>query len=153
MKLNSYRHTTCEGRAGSSGFTFLELMIVIAVTVLLLGIALPAYQDFVVRSKLQSGTEGLSALSGLLTQVYADNRSYRTLDDTACRIATYPTEHFDLVCVATSDRFYLLTATSQASEGLGPAGDYVYVLDSDGSRDTTIFRGKSVDVDDYWKYR
>ncbi len=153
MKLNSCRHKTCEGRAESSGFTFLELMIVIAVTVLLLGIALPAYQDFVVRSKLQSGTEGLSALRGLLTQVYADNRSYRTLDDTACRIATYPTEHFDLDCVATSDKSYLLTATSQASEGLGSGGDYVYVLDSDGIRDTTVFRGKSVDVDDYWKYR
>jgi len=153
MKLNSCRHTTCEGRAGSSGFTFLELMIVIAVLVLLLGIALPAYQDFVVRSKLQSGTEGLSALRGLLTQVYADNRSYRTLDDTACRIATYPTEHFDLDCVATSDKSYLLTATSQASEGLGSADHYVYTLDSYGIRDTTIFRGKSVDVDDYWKYR
>ncbi len=153
MKLNSCRHKTCEGRAGSSGFTILELMIVIAVIVLLLGVALPAYQDFVVRSKLQSGTESLSALRGLLTQVYADNRSYRTLDDTACRIATYPTEHFDLDCTATSDKSYLLTATSKASEGLGSAGDYVYLLDSDGIRDTTVFRGASVDVDDYWKYR
>ena len=153
MKLNIRRQKTCKGRGGSRGFTFLELMIVIAVTVLLLGIALPAYQDFVVRSKLQSGTEGLSALSGLLTQVYADNRSYRTLDDTACRIATYPTEHFDLVCVATSDKSYLLTATSQASEGLGVADDYVYTLDSDGIRDTAVFRGKNVDVDDHWKYQ
>ncbi len=153
MKLNSRRHKTCEGRAGSSGFTILELMIVIAVVVLLLGIALPAYQDFVVRSKLQAGTEGLSALRGLLAQVYADNRSYRTLDDTACRIVTYQTEHFDLVCVATSDKSYLLTATSQASEGLGSAGDYVYALNSDGVRDTTVFRGASVDVDNNWKYQ
>ena len=153
MKLNICRQKTCKGRGGSRGFTFLELMIVIAVTVLLLGIALPAYQDFVVRSKLQSGTEGLSALSELLTQVYADNRSYRTLDDTACRIATYPTEHFNLVCVATSEKSYLLTATSQASEGLGSADHYVYTLDSNGIRDTTIFRGKSVDVDDHWKYQ
>ena len=153
MKLNICRQKTCKDRGGSRGFTFLELMIVIAVTVLLLGIALPAYQDFVVRSKLQSGTEGLSALSGLLTQVYADNRSYRTLDDTACRIATYPTEHFSLVCVATSNKSYLLTATSQASEGLGSADYYVYTLDSDGIRDTTVFRGASVDVDDHWKYQ
>ena len=153
MKLNSCRHKTCKDRGGSSGFTILELMIVIAVIVLLLGSALPAYQDFVVRSKLQSGTESLSALRGLLTQVYADNRSYRNLDDTACRIATYPTEHFDLDCTATSDKSYLLTATSQASEGLGSAGDYVYVLDSNGIRDTTVFRGASVDVDDYWKFR
>jgi type IV pilus assembly protein PilE len=153
MKLNRCRHKTCEGRAQSSGFTFLELMIVIAVIVLLLGVALPAYQDFVVRSKLQSGTESLSALRGLLTQVYADNRSYRNLDDTACRIATYPTEHFDLDCTATSDKSYLLTATSKASEGLGSAGDYVYLLDSNDIRDTTVFRGAGVDVDDYWKYR
>ena len=153
MKLNTCRQKTCKGRGGSSGYTFLELMIVIAVIVLLLGIALPAYQDFVVRSKLHSGTEGLSALHGLLEQVYADNRSYRTLDDSACRIATYPTEHFDLDCTATSDTAYLLTATSQANKGLGSADDYVYTLDSDGIRDTTVFRGKSVDVDNYWKYQ
>ena len=153
MKLNFCCQKTGKGRAGSSGFTLLELLIVIAVTVLLLGVALPAYQDFVVRSKLQSGTEGLSALRGLLTQVYADNRSYRTPDDSACRIATYPIEHFDLDCAATSDTAYLLTATSQANEGLGSAGDYVYKLDSAGSRDTTMFRGASVDVDDFWKYR
>ena len=153
MKLKFCQQKTCKGRGGSRGFTFLELMIVIAVVVLLLGIAVPAYQDFVVRSKLQSGTEGLSALRGLLVQVYADNRSYRTLDDSACRIATYPTEHFDLDCTATSDTAYLLTATSQANQGLRSAGDYVYTLDSEGIRDTTIFRGASVDVDDYWKYR
>ncbi len=153
MKLNTRRQKTCKGRAGSSGLTLLELLIVIAVTVLLLGVALPAYQDFVVRSKLHSGTEGLSALRGLLTQVYADNRSYRTPDNSTCRIAAYPTEHFDLDCAATSDKAYLLTATSLADEGLGSAGDYVYTLDSAGIGDTTIFRGESIDVDDYWKYR
>ncbi len=153
MKLNTCRRKTCKGRGRSSGYTFLELMIVVAATVLLMGIALPAYQDFVVRSKLHSGTESLSALRGLLQQVYADNRSYRTPDDSACRIATYPTEHFELDCTATSNAAYLLTATSQANEGLGSAGDYVYTLDSDGIRDTTMLRGASVDVDDYWKYR
>ena len=100
-----------------------------------------------------SGTEGLSALRGLLEQVYADNRSYHTPDNSACRIPNYPSEHFDLGCTATYETAYLLTATSQANEGLGSAGDYVYTLDSDGIRDTTMLRGVSVDVDDYWKYR
>ena len=61
-----------------SGFTLIELMIVVAIIGILAAIAIPAYQDYTIRAKV---TEGLTLAGGAKSAVW----------DTYGNLGTFPT--------------------------------------------------------------
>ncbi|MBZ0091633.1 MAG: type IV pilin protein [Sulfuricellaceae bacterium] len=129
----------------SSGFTLIELMIVVAVIGILSVIAYPAYNNYVARGKVTEAHSLLSDYNARLEQYYQDNRNYGTAGG-ACG-ATLPTsKYFTFSCTAGSPaQTYAATAQSIIGQGLGnAAGDYTYTIDQTLAKATTKFKGATV---------
>ena len=65
-------------KAVQKGFTLIELMIVVAIIGILAAIAIPAYQDYVVRSQVTEGLNLASAVKAGVSEFYANNGSWPT---------------------------------------------------------------------------
>lgn len=117
--LNSYRSTDLKTIKRYAGFTLIELMIVVAIVAILSAVALPAYNDYVRRSKLAEAHATLSDLRVKMEQWFQDNRSY--LNAGACGVAMPvggDIKFFTYTCPAPTATTYDLTATGIANQGL-----------------------------------
>ncbi len=118
----------------NSGFTLIELMIVIAIIAILTAIALPAYNDYILRGKLSEAFSQLTGVQLRMEQYYQDNRSYGT---GSCAIGVPAGAiYFTYSCTLTdTDQGFTYTATGVATKG---TGDFVYTIDESGTKTTVV---------------
>ncbi len=69
------------------GFTLIELMIVIAIIGILAAIAIPAYQDYTIRSKVSEGLNMAGAAKLAVAETFDSSGKFPslTMSVTACR--------------------------------------------------------------------
>ena len=99
------------------GFTLIELMIVVAIVGILAAIALPAYQDYVIRSKLSESEAALAARKTSI-QEYASSHSSWPTDATIAGCSTTASQY---VAGLGATNAGVITATTNSSTGATPA--------------------------------
>lgn len=119
-------------KAQQKGFTLIELMIVVVIVAILAAVALPAYQDYVVRAKIPDATSALASKRVQMEQYFQDNRTY--VGGTACDADTTTSRYFTFSCPAAATA---TTYTIQASGADSMAG-FTYTIDDTNTKTSTI---------------
>ena len=121
----------------ASGFTLIELMIVVAVVAILASIAYPAYTGYVQRSKITEATSGLSDLRLRAEKYFADNRTYQNAGatDVGFSEAMTGSRYFTYDCTTSSANEFTCTATGKSTEGMG---GFVYTINQSNTRGSSF---------------
>lgn len=126
------------------GFTLIELMIAVAIIGLLVGIAFPSYQNYVIRSSRSAAQTELLQLANQQEKIYLNSNGYAVSvtaayngrDDGGLGKTSGKTDDgkYDLSIApnATPTQVYTITATPVA--GSSQDGDGIISIASNGTR-------------------
>lgn len=128
-----------------TGFSLIELMVVVAIIGLLASIALPAYNNYVLQSTITDATSVLSARRVLMEQYFQDNRTYVGADTPAtpglCDVGTSKSYNFSC-SVVPGATVYTLQATGKSN-----AAGFSFTLDQDNAKTSSGPSGWSSGAD------
>jgi type IV pilus assembly protein PilA len=114
------------------GFTLIELMIVVAIIGILAAVAIPQYQDYVVKSKWGAAVTGVEGVKQAIFQCMQNNNNDGTVCNTVAQLNTYG---FAGTALPTPQNAGIVTLTGAAGKvtiaftGAATVGGYVYTAD------------------------
>lgn len=109
---------SCDRSRRTAGFTLIELMIAIAILAILVGIALPSYQRYVLESGRADAKTQLYGASQTLERCFT---RYQAYDDGNCPLqqgdtALSENDKYELTVTTTTPTTFVLTAEPQGPQ-------------------------------------
>lgn len=125
------------------GFTLIELMIVVVVIGILASVALPAYQDYMTRSKFPSATSNLASKRIRMEQWFQDNHTYLGADVAGgpCAADTSSSQYFTFTCPTanlTATTYLIQAAGGNAATGNQSMAGFTFTIDQNNAKATTV---------------
>jgi type IV pilus assembly protein PilE len=114
-----------------SGFSLIELLVVVAIIGILTAIAVPAYGNYVTRSRLVEAFSGLSMAQTSAEDFWSNGHTYVGLDTVTPSRLPPDSPNFRFSWADLTDSSYTVKATGQ-----GALAAFVYTIDQNGTRVT-----------------
>lgn len=116
-----------------SGFTLIEVMVVVAILGILAAIAIPNYSRYVTRGNLVEAGNALSEYRVRMEQFYQDNRTYANVGGICGQVVPAALDNFGVACAITAGgQAFTATAT-----GAGVTNGFIYTINQANVRATT----------------
>ncbi|WP_156030247.1 type IV pilin protein [Thiomonas sp. FB-Cd] len=115
----------CSGRQ-TQGFSLVELMAVVAIAGILLAVGIPAYSNYVVKSRIQAAQNALLVTANDVRQYAQDHETY-----VGSCTAPVAAEGFQISCPTLTQTTYTVQAL-----GTGSLAGFLFTLDQTGARVT-----------------
>jgi len=102
-------------KKNSTGFTLIELMIVVVIVAILAAIAMPMYDDYIKRGRIAEGLVPLADMEARMEQFFQDNRTYDGAcpEDTSIKTVApkpFATDFFEYRCTGLTGNAYTVEA-------------------------------------------
>ena len=114
------------GRRGASGFTLIELMIVVAVLAILASIAYPSYTDFIRKTRREAAGSCLLQAAQFMERYYTTKLTYEGSGKTSwdCPDAS---PHYAIAISDVAARAYKVRATASGTQANDACGSWIEI--------------------------